>query len=226
MGNFRVPIPKNEPIYSYAPGTSDREKLGQALKRLKGMKIEVPMIIGGKEVKTKDKVDMTTPHDHGFVLGHYYKGGKKEVEDAVKAALEAKASWEAMDWADRASIFLRAADLIAGKYRYELNAATMLAHDKNIFQAEIDAVCELVDFWRYNVYFAEQIYDQQPDNQPLMWNRLDYRPLEGFVFAVTPFNFVSIAGNLPTSPAIMGNTVVWKPHRPGRGRGRIDSEKP
>jgi 1-pyrroline-5-carboxylate dehydrogenase len=211
MGNFRVPIPKNEPIYSYAPGTSDREKLGQALKRLKGMKIEVPMIIGGKEVKTKDKVDMTTPHDHGFVLGHYYKGGKKEVEDAVKAALEAKASWEAMDWADRASIFLRAADLIAGKYRYELNAATMLAHDKNIFQAEIDAVCELVDFWRYNVYFAEQIYDQQPDNQPLMWNRLDYRPLEGFVFAVTPFNFVSIAGNLPTSPAIMGNTVVWKP---------------
>jgi 1-pyrroline-5-carboxylate dehydrogenase len=157
MGNFRVPIPKNEPIYSYAPGTSDREKLGQALKRLKGMKIEVPMIIGGKEVKTKDKVDMTTPHDHGFVLGHYYKGGKKEVEDAVKAALEAKASWEAMDWADRASIFLRAADLIAGKYRYELNAATMLAHDKNIFQAEIDAVCELVDFWRYNVYFATSI---------------------------------------------------------------------
>jgi 1-pyrroline-5-carboxylate dehydrogenase len=211
MGNFRVPIPNNEPIYSYAPGTSDREKLEQALKKLKGMKIEVPMIIGGKEVKTTEKVDMTTPHDHGFVLGHYYKGGKKEVENAVKAALGAKASWEAMDWADRASIFLKAADLIAGKYRYELNAATMLAHDKNIFQAEIDAVCELVDFWRYNVYFAEQIYDQQPDNQPLMWNRLDYRPLEGFVFAVTPFNFVSIAGNLPTSPAIMGNTVVWKP---------------
>jgi len=211
MGNFRVPIPKNEPIYSYAPGTSDREKLEQALKNLKGMKIEVPMIIGGKEIKTSDKVDMTTPHDHGYVLGHYYKGGKKEVEDAVKAALDAKASWEALSWADRASIFLRAADLIAGKYRYELNAAAMLAHDKNIFQAEIDAVCELVDFWRYNVYFAEQIYDQQPDNQPLMWNRLDYRPLEGFVFAVTPFNFVSIAGNLPTSPAIMGNTVVWKP---------------
>jgi 1-pyrroline-5-carboxylate dehydrogenase len=211
MGNFKVPIPKNEPIYSYAPGTRDREKLEKTLKNLKGTKIEVPMIIGGKEVKTADKVDMTTPHDHGFVLGHYYKGGKKEVEDAVKAALDAKASWEALDWADRASIFLRAADLIAGKYRYELNAATMLAHDKNIFQSEIDAVCELVDFWRYNVYFAEQIYDQQPDNQPLMWNRLDYRPLEGFVFAVTPFNFVSIAGNLPTSPAIMGNTVVWKP---------------
>ena len=211
MGNFKVPIPKNEPIYSYAPGTSDREKLEKALKKLKGMKIEVPMIIGGKEVKTADKVDMTTPHDHGYVLGHYYKGGKKEVEGAVKAALDAKAKWEAMDWADRASVFLKAADRIAGKYRYELNAATMLAHDKNIFQAEIDAVCELVDFWRYNVYFAEQIYNQQPDNQPLMWNRLDYRPLEGFVFAVTPFNFVSIAGNLPTSPAIMGNTVVWKP---------------
>ncbi|UCE65554.1 MAG: L-glutamate gamma-semialdehyde dehydrogenase [Candidatus Zixiibacteriota bacterium] len=211
MGNFRVPIPKNEPIYSYAPGTSDREKLEQALIKLKGIKIEVPMIIGGKEIKTADKVDMTTPHDHGFVLGNYYKGGKKEVEAAVKAALDAKAKWETMDWADRASIFLKAADLISGKYRYELNAATMLAHDKNIFQAEIDAVCELVDFWRYNVYFAEQIYNQQPDNQPLMWNRLDYRPLEGFVFAVTPFNFVSIAGNLPTSPAIMGNTVVWKP---------------
>jgi len=211
MGNFKVPIPKNEPIYSYAPGNSDRKKLEQAIKELKDMKIEVPMIIGGKEVKTSDKVDMTTPHDHSFILGHYYKGGKKEVEAAVNAALEAKSGWEAMDWTDRASIFLKAADLIAGKYRYELNAATMLAHDKNIFQAEIDAVCELVDFWRYNVYFAEQIYNQQPDNQPLMWNRLDYRPLEGFVFAVTPFNFVSIAGNLPTSPAIMGNTVVWKP---------------
>jgi 1-pyrroline-5-carboxylate dehydrogenase len=211
MGNFKVPVPKNEPIYSYAPGSKEREKLERALMRLKGMKIEVPMIIGGKEVKTADKVEMTTPHDHGFVLGHYYRGGKKEVEAAVKAALGAKASWESMDWANRASIFLKAADLIAGKYRYELNAATMLAHDKNVFQAEIDAVCELADFWRYNVYFAEQIYNQQPDNQPLMWNRLDYRPLEGFVFAVTPFNFVSIAGNLPTSPAIMGNTVVWKP---------------
>ena len=211
MGNFKIPIPKNEPIYSYAPGSKDREKLERAIKELKGSKIEVPMIIGGKEIKTSDKVDMTTPHDHNFVLGHYYKGGKKEVESAVKAALDAKAGWEALDWADRASIFLKAADLIAGKYRYELNAATMLAHDKNIYQAEIDAVCELVDFWRYNVYYAEQIYNQQPDNQPLMWNRLDYRPLEGFVFAVTPFNFVSIAGNLPTSPAIMGNTVVWKP---------------
>jgi 1-pyrroline-5-carboxylate dehydrogenase len=211
MGNFKVPIPENEPILSYAPGTKDREKLEQALKNLKGMKIEAPMIIGGKEIKTADKVEITTPHDHSFVLGHYYKGGKKEVEAAVKAAMDAKAGWESMDWADRASIFLKAADLISGKYRYELNAATMLAHDKNIFQAEIDAVCELVDFWRYNVYYAEQICNQQPDNQPLMWNRMDYRPLEGFVFAVTPFNFVSIAGNLPTSPAIMGNTVVWKP---------------
>ncbi len=211
MGNFRVPVPTNEPIYSYAPGTIDREKIEQALAKLKGMKIDAPMFIGGKEIKTSEKVEMTTPHDHQYVLGHYYKGGKKEVESAVKAALDAKATWESMEWADRASIFLKAADLIAGKYRYELNAATMLAHDKNVFQAEIDAVCELVDFLRYNVYFAEQIFDQQPDNQPTMWNRLDYRPLEGFVFAVTPFNFVSIAGNLPTAPAIMGNTVVWKP---------------
>ena len=211
MGNFRVPYPKNEPIYSYAPGTPEREIIVQAIEKLNNTPIEVPMIIGGKQVKTADKVEMKVPHDHKRVLGHYFKGGKGEVESAVKTALEAKPAWENMPVADRFAIFLKAADLIAGPYRYEFNAACMLAHSKNIFQSEIDAVCELVDFFRFNVHYAQQIYDMQPDNQPALWNRVEYRPLEGFVFAVTPFNFVSIAGNLPTAPAIMGNTVVWKP---------------
>lgn len=214
MSNFRVPVPKNEPVYSYAPGSPERAKLTEELKRLKNMQIDAPMIIGGKEIATSNKVAMTTPHDQKHILGHYFKGGKGEVEAAVDAALKAKPAWEAMPWEHRASIFLKAADLLAGPYRYEMNAATMLAHDKNVFQAEIDAVCELVDFFRYNIFYTEQIFDMQPDNPDsgeAMWNRLEYRPLEGFVFAVTPFNFVSIAGNLPTAPAIMGNTVIWKP---------------
>ncbi|HBZ00022.1 MAG TPA: 1-pyrroline-5-carboxylate dehydrogenase, partial [candidate division Zixibacteria bacterium] len=163
------------------------------------------------EVRTDSKVKITAPHDHNLVLGNYYKGGKSEVEAAVKAALAAKPAWEKMPWEHRASVFLRAADLLSGKYRAEMNAATMLSHDKNIYQAEIDCVCELADFFRYNVHFAEQIYHFQPENSPTIWNRADYRPLEGFVFAVTPFNFVSIGGNLPAAPAIMGNTVIWKP---------------
>ena len=211
MGNFRVPIPKNEPVYSYAPGSSERGKLVKELELLKKSKIDIPMIIGGKEVFTTDKVEISAPHDHKLVLGQYSKGGKNEVKAAIDAAAKAKPAWETMPWEHRAAIFLKAADLLAGPYRFRVNAATMLTHDKNVFQAEIDAVCELVDFFRYNVYYAEQIFNMQPDNQPTMWNRIDYRPLEGFVFAVTPFNFVSIAGNLPTAPAIMGNTVVWKP---------------
>ncbi len=211
MGNFKVPVPKNEPIYSYAPDSVERARITEELARLKKTRIDAPMVIDGKDVRTSDKAEMTAPHDHKLVLGYYYKGGKGEIEAAVKAAARAKPAWESMAWEDRAAIFLKAADLISGKYRYELNAATMLAHDKNVFQAEIDAVCELVDFFRYNVYYAEQIFGIQPDNQPGIWNRMDYRPLEGFIFAVTPFNFVSIAGNLPTAPAIMGNTVVWKP---------------
>jgi 1-pyrroline-5-carboxylate dehydrogenase len=211
MGNFRVPVPKNEPIYSYAPGSVERDKLLRELKNLKKTKIDIPMIIGGKEVRTDNKVEISTPHDHKLIMGQYSKGGKKEVQAAIDAAAKAKPAWEAMPWEHRAAIFLKAADLLAGPYRYKVNAATMLTHDKNVFQAEIDAVCELVDFFRYNVFYAEQIFDMQPDNQPATWNRVDYRPLEGFVFAVTPFNFVSIAGNLPTAPAIMGNTVVWKP---------------
>ena len=214
MGNFRVPVPRNEPVYSYAPGSPERSKLTEELHRLKNTQINAPMIIGGQEIKTSNKVAMTIPHDRKHILGHYFKGGKGEVEAATNAALKAKPGWEAMPWEHRVSIFLKAADLLAGPYRYEMNAAAMLAHDKNVFQAEIDAVCELVDFFRYNVYYAEQIFNMQPDNPACggaMWNRIEYRPLEGFVFAVTPFNFVSIAGNLPTAPAIMGNTVIWKP---------------
>jgi 1-pyrroline-5-carboxylate dehydrogenase len=211
MGNFRVPIPKNEPVWNYAPGSPERAKLADAINKLKGQQIDVPMYIGSEEIRNDNPVKMTAPHDHELVLGQYYKGSGDDVRNAIKAAMKAKPIWEAMPWADKAAIFLKAADLLTGKYRYELNAATMLGHSKNVFQAEIDAIAELADFFRFNVYFAEQLYDMQPGNQTAMWNRSEYRPLEGFVFAVTPFNFVSIAGNLPTSPAIMGNTVVWKP---------------
>jgi 1-pyrroline-5-carboxylate dehydrogenase len=211
MGNFKIPIPKNEPVYAYGPGSAERDKLKAAIENLKKTYIEAPMIIGGQEIKTGNKVEMTAPHDHKQVLGHYYQGGKAEIEAAIAAAAKAKPAWENMPFDQRAAIFLKAADLLAGPYRFKMNAAAMLAHSKNAFQAEIDAVCELADFFRFNVYYAEQIFDMQPGNDPLIWNRSDYRPLEGFVMAVTPFNFVSIGGNLPTAPAIMGNTVLWKP---------------
>ncbi|NLI16147.1 MAG: L-glutamate gamma-semialdehyde dehydrogenase [candidate division Zixibacteria bacterium] len=211
MGNFKIPVPKNEPVYSYCPGSVERDKLKAAIETLKKTYIEAPMIIGGKEVKTGTKVEMTCPHDHKHVLGHYYQGGKAEIDMAIEAAAKAKPAWEKMPFAQRAAIFLKAADLLTGPYRYKMNAATMLAHSKNAFQAEIDAVCELADFFRFNVYYAEQIFNMQPENDQLTWNQSDYRPLEGFVLAVTPFNFVSIGGNLPTAPAIMGNTSIWKP---------------
>jgi len=211
MGLFRVPTPKNEPVLTYAPGTPEREEIKKALADLKANPLEIPMVIGGKEVKTDNKVEITSPHDHNLKLGFYYKGGEKEVNEAVNLALEAQKGWEYLPWEHRAAIFLKAADLIAGPYRHILNAATMLAHSKNIFQAEIDAICELVDFFRFNAYYMQQIYNIQPDNSPMIWNRIDYRPLEGFIFAVTPFNFVSINGNLPTAPAMMGNVVIWKP---------------
>jgi 1-pyrroline-5-carboxylate dehydrogenase len=169
------------------------------------------MIIGDKEVKTSETVKMTSPHEIDLELGHYYRGGKNEIEMAIQAARDAKEGWVNLPWEQRAAIFLKAADLLAGPYRALVNASTMLAHSKNIFQAEIDAVCELVDFFRYNVYYMQEIYEMQPESAPTIWNYIDYRPLEGFVFAVTPFNFVSIAGNLPTAPAMMGNTVLWKP---------------
>jgi len=211
MGNFKVPIPKNEPIYDYLPGSADRAGIDKAIAELKSQKIDIPMIIGGKEIKAGDSKKITAPHDHSLELGQWYQGGKEQIEMAIAAAAKAKKEWEFMPWEEKAAIFLKAADLLAGPWRHKVNAVTMLTHSKSIFQAEIDAVCELADFFRFNVYYAEQIFNMQPDNAKGIWDRLDYRPLEGFVFAVTPFNFVSIAGNLPTAPAIMGNTVLWKP---------------
>lgn len=211
MGNYRVPVPSNEPVYSYAPGTTEREQLIKAIGELKKTKFDIPMVIGGKDIRVGTPVKITAPHNHALELGQYYQGGKSEVQGAIEAALKARPLWAALPWEERAAIFLKAADLLSGPYRYIMNAATMLGHSKNVFQAEIDAVCELADFFRFNVYYTQVIYDVQPENAKGIWDRLDYRPLEGFVFAVTPFNFVSIGGNLPTAPAIMGNTVVWKP---------------
>jgi 1-pyrroline-5-carboxylate dehydrogenase len=207
----RTPAPRNEPIHSFAPGSPERESLKAELLRQKNAQVEIPMMIGGKEVTSGEFADCRPPHEHGHLLGKYHRGGTEETLQAIAAARAAKADWAALPWEQRASIFLRAADLLAGSWRDRLNAATMLAQSKNCFQAEIDAACELIDFFRFNVHFAEKLYGEQPQSGPGMWNRLEHRPLEGFVFAVTPFNFTSIAGNLPTSAALMGNTVVWKP---------------
>lgn len=207
-----IPEPINEPINSFAPGTPQRASLKAKLKQLMGKQVDVPLIIGGKRVRTGNKVAMVCPHDHQHVLGHYHKGDTKTVERAIKAAAKAWPQWARMPWEHRLAIFLKAAELLAGPYRDTINAATMLNQSKNAFQAEIDSACELIDFWRFNPWYAEQVYEQQPPMQPTgIWNWVEQRPLEGFVFAVTPFNFTSIAGNLPTSPAMMGNTVVWKP---------------
>ncbi len=208
---FKVPVPKNEPVKSYAPGSPEREELQAKLAELRSTQVDVPMYIGSEEVRTGNKVEMHPPHDRNHVLGHFHKGDASHVQQAIDAALAAREKWAAMPWEERAAIFLRAAELIAGPYRAEINAATMLAQSKNAFQAEIDAACELIDFFRFNVQYMTEIYaDQPPENSPAVWNRLEYRPLEGFVFAITPFNFTSIAANLPGSPALMGNTVVWK----------------
>ena len=208
----KVPFPTNEPQQMYAPGTSERQLLKDALVELQSKKIEIPLIIGGKEVRTGRLGQVTMPTDHQHVLAEYHMAGEAEVKQAISAALEAQNVWQAMRWEERASIFLKAAELLAGKYRYLMNAGSMLSTAKNAYQAEIDAACELIDFLRFNVYFAQQIYQEQPLHSPKgVWNYVEHRPLEGFVFAVTPFNFTAIAGNLPSSPAIMGNTVVWKP---------------
>ncbi|MEJ2904370.1 L-glutamate gamma-semialdehyde dehydrogenase [Pedobacter panaciterrae] len=211
-GFFNVPAPVNEPILGYAPGSKERELLKAALADARSKQIEIPMYIGVEEVHTEVKGKVTPPHDHQHVLGKYSIGNKNHVKQAIDAALAAKADWENLAWEHRAAIFLKAADLIAGPYRYKLNAATMLGQSKNAYQAEIDSACELIDFLRFNVSYMAEIYKQQPPVSPKgSWNRVEQRPLEGFVFALTPFNFTAIAGNLPTSAAMMGNVVVWKP---------------
>ncbi len=210
-GNFIIPYPENEPVLSYAPGSPEKQALKAALKAAKAQKADLPMIINGKEVRTDEKVAIHPPHETEHVLGHYHKGSADHVHQAINAALAAKPKWEAMPWEQRASIFLKAAELLAGPYRAKMNAATMLGQSKNAFQAEIDAACEFIDFLRFNAVFMQRIYEDQPDSNPGIWNRVEYRGLEGFIFAVTPFNFTSIAGNLCAAPALMGNTIVWKP---------------
>ncbi|MEM1120111.1 MAG: L-glutamate gamma-semialdehyde dehydrogenase [Bacteroidota bacterium] len=208
---FQVPVPKNEKVLSYAPNSSEKKEVKTALKSLKKETIDVPMVINGKKVTTKNKVAIHPPHELKHTLGHFNQGTGKHVQAAIDAALAAKSAWAAMPWQDRAAIFLRAADLLAGPFRAKANAATMLCQSKNIYQAEIDAVAELCDFFRFNVQYMTEIYGQQPISVDGVWNRLEYRPLEGFIFAITPFNFTSIAANLCAAPAMMGNTVVWKP---------------
>lgn len=210
-GFFKIPTPVNEPILSYAPGSKERAAVKKALAEARATVLDIPMYIGAEEVRTENKKTLSPPHDHKHILAHYHEGDKSHVEQAINAALAAKELWANLSWENRASIFLKAADLLAGPYRSKINAATMLGQSKNAFQAEIDAACELIDFIRFNVHFMGEIYSEQPVSSPGVWNRMEYRPLEGFVFALTPFNFTAIAGNLPTSVAMMGNTVVWKP---------------
>jgi 1-pyrroline-5-carboxylate dehydrogenase len=206
-----VPPPRNEPVLSYAPGTAERRALRAELARLSAETIEIAPRIGGAHVETGKLARAVMPHRHAHTLATWHQGGAPEVQRAIDAALTAHTGWSRMAWEDRAAIFLRAADLLTGPWRMRLNAATMLGQSKTAFQAEIDAACELIDFWRFNAHYMERIYREQPGSAAGTWNRLEHRPLEGFVFAVTPFNFTSIAGNLPTAPALMGNTVVWKP---------------
>jgi len=210
-GFFHIPAPKNEPVLSKAPGTKERSALKKALADARATVLDIPMYIGGDEVRTGKKKKLSPPHDHQHVLAYFHEGDKSHVEQAINAAMAAKDLWSHLSWENRASIFLKAADLLAGPYRYAINAATMLGQSKNAYQAEIDSACELIDFLRFNVHFMGEIYNDQPQSSPGVWNRIEYRPLEGFVFALTPFNFTAIAGNLPTSAALMGNTVVWKP---------------
>ena len=209
---FKVPTPFNEQVYEYAPGSTERAKLKAALDDIAAKEIEIPLIIGGKEVRTGKLGQVVMPHDHQHVLAKYHQAGEKEIEQAIEAAMAAKPAWAALRWEERAAIFLKAADLLSGKYRFVMNALSMLSTSKSAYQAEIDATCELIDFLRFNVYFAQQVYSDQPLYSPKgIWNSVQQRPLEGFVFAVAPFNFTAIAGNLATAPAIMGNTVLLKP---------------
>lgn len=212
-GFYKVPTAVNEPIKSYAPGSAERAEVQATYDKMWGTSLDIPMVINGEEVRTGKTMRVLPPHDHQHDVGSFYFGEAQHVHDAIKAALDAKEAWEAMSWANRSAIFLKAADLVAGPYRARINAATMIQQSKTIFQAEIDSACELADFLRFNVQYATEIYQEQPytHSHATIWNRVDYRPLEGFTFAITPFNFTAIAGNLPASMAMMGNTVVWKP---------------
>ncbi|HBK82018.1 MAG TPA: 1-pyrroline-5-carboxylate dehydrogenase, partial [Flavobacterium sp.] len=210
-GFFQVPKAVNEPVKSYAPNSPEKAAVLAAYKKMWNETIEVPLYIGSQQIKTNNTKNMTAPHDHQHIVGTYHVADKTHVDLAISTALAARKEWSQMPWEHRASIFLKAAELIAGPYRAKINAATMIAQSKNIYQAEIDASCELIDFLRYNVEFMTQIYTDQPKSVSDIWNRVEYRPLEGFVYAITPFNFTAIAANLPASAALMGNTVVWKP---------------
>jgi len=210
-GIFHVPNAVNEPVKSYAPNTPERKAVLEAYKTMWNSKIDVPLYIGSEEIKTGNTKNMTAPHDHKHIVGTYHLAEKSHVEKAIANALEARKAWSATPWEQRAAIFLKAAELVAGPYRARINAATMVGQSKNVHQAEIDAACEFIDFLRFNVEYMTQIYDDQPNSDSSMWNRVEYRPLEGFVYAITPFNFTAIAGNLPASAAMMGNVVVWKP---------------
>ncbi|MSR61017.1 MAG: L-glutamate gamma-semialdehyde dehydrogenase [Planctomycetes bacterium] len=211
IGLFRTPPPRNEPVLGYAPGSPERKRLADELARQAGEVIEIPLVIGGREVRTERTADVVMPHDKRHVLAKLHLAGAREVALAIDAATHARAAWQAFSWEERAAIFLRAAELLAGPWRERINASTMLGQSKTCHQAEIDAACELIDFWRFNAHFAERLYAEQPESAPGCWNRLEHRPLDGYVLAITPFNFTSIAGNLPSAPALLGNTVLWKP---------------
>jgi 1-pyrroline-5-carboxylate dehydrogenase len=208
---IKLPVASNEPVLSYAPGSAERAVLKATLAKIGGETVEIPVVIGGREIRTGRTTDVTVPHCHGRVLARVHQADRRTISDGIRAAAEAYRDWSTWRFEDRAAVFLKAADLLAGPWRQVLNAATMLGQSKTAFQAEIDSACELIDFWRLNVHFAERLYREQPDSMPGVWNRMDHRPLEGFVYAITPFNFTAIGGNLPTAPALMGNVVLWKP---------------
>ena len=210
-GTRRVPPPVNEPVKSYAPGSPERAELKERLETMQAERVDIPAIIGGKEIRTGETAQSVMPHNHRHVLADWHKATSAHVDQAIEASRKAQREWANWAWEDRAAVFLKAAELLTTTWRQTINAATMLGQSKTVFQAEIDSACELIDFWRFNPHYAQQLYDEQPLSDHTMWNQLDYRGLEGFVYAVTPFNFTSIAGNLPTAPALMGNTVIWKP---------------
>jgi 1-pyrroline-5-carboxylate dehydrogenase len=212
-GTVQPPTPTNEPVLSYAPGSAERAEIKKRLRQMSEEVIEIPVVVGGEHIFTGDTADVVMPHDHGHVLARYHKAAPEHIQAAIDSSLEAWKDWSNYAWQDRAAIFLRAADLLAGSHRATVNAATMLGQSKTVHQAEIDSACELIDFWRFNVQFGRDLLNAQPQSSPGMWNQMDFRPLEGFVYAITPFNFTSIGGNLPTAPAIMGNVAIWKPAR-------------